>query len=98
MVAGRSGCWGFLSDAIAIMPGVLGSGVSWLRRTVGVAAKRSNGSEVLMDGPDGFDGKRVGCFCTVEDDGFPNSEPIFDVGGCSCLYPSFDILVIVSNA
>ena len=63
----------FLADLVAIVARVSVRRITWLRRSARVAFRGGDGSEILIDGADGFEGVCVGCFGTVKDDGFPDT-------------------------
>jgi hypothetical protein len=62
-----------------------------------MAFRGSDRSEVLIDGTDGFECKGVGGFGTIDDDRFPDTEPIFDVVSGPGLDPLVDVGVGVSD-
>ena len=71
----------FLTDLVAIVAGVLTRGVTGLGRPAGGGDQWSNGCEVLVYWFDGLDSECASGFCTVNDDRFPDSEPVLYMGG-----------------
>ena len=86
-----------LADLVAVEPGVFAGGVSRLGRSAGSRNERCYRRKVLMSRADGFDNKGVGGLGAVNDDWFPNAEPVFDVCGGASLDPTVDGRVGVSN-
>jgi hypothetical protein len=53
--------------------------------------------EVFTEWANGLQGKSCGSFHTVHEDGFPDSEPVFDVSSGVVFDPLVEVIDIVSE-
>jgi hypothetical protein len=93
VVGGRADVWAFLADLVAIVTDVLTSSVTGLGRPSGSRDKGSNGCEVLVYGFDGLDSEGASGYGTVNNDRFPDSEPVLNMSGGASLSPLVDFFI-----
>ena len=97
VVGGRADAWSFLADLVAIVTGVLTGSVTGLGGPPGGRDKRGNGCELLVYGFDGLDSEGAGGFGAVENDRFPDSEPVLYMSGGASLGPLVEFCISFTN-